>query len=176
MNATCRHEFASSLLVLSYDSPVNSSPSSGMTFHSLHATSHALQPMQIVVSVKKPCRGFGSAYVAWPSALTVGLHELRQRRPARTSPRPDVARRRLHLLDVDVRVEDDRVDVVRRVALRQAAVAPVVRQPDLVDLASLHLERRDALGHHDAGLDRSARGDDRRPTAVLEPALLRELG
>src|SRR5438067_1469365 len=112
MNATCRHEFASSLLVLSYDSPVNSSPSSGMTFHSLHATSHALQPMQIVVSVKKPCRGFGSAYVAWPSALTVGLHELRQRRPARTSPRPDVARRRLHLLDVDVRVEDDRVDVV----------------------------------------------------------------
>src|SRR5438552_10044920 len=51
-NATWRHEFAPSADVLSYDSPVQASPSSGMTFHSLHATSHALQPMQIEVSVK----------------------------------------------------------------------------------------------------------------------------
>jgi len=32
-------------------------PSSGTAFHSLQATSHALHPMQIEVSVKKPIRG-----------------------------------------------------------------------------------------------------------------------
>src|SRR4051812_42424777 len=56
-NATCRHVSESSCDVLSYDSPVQSSPSSGITFHSLHATSQALQPMQTDVSVKKPTRG-----------------------------------------------------------------------------------------------------------------------
>src|SRR3954447_19381033 len=60
-NATCRHEFAPSVDVLSYDSPVQTRPSSGITFHSLHATSHALQPMQIDVSVKKPMRGCSSS-------------------------------------------------------------------------------------------------------------------
>src|SRR3954469_14427339 len=40
--------------------PVSSrSPSRGLSFHSLHATSHALQPIQIEVSVKKPFRGGG---------------------------------------------------------------------------------------------------------------------
>src|ERR671937_365814 len=55
-NATWRHEFAPSVDVLSYDSPVQTIPSSGIKFHSLHATSHALQPMQTDVSVKKPTR------------------------------------------------------------------------------------------------------------------------
>src|SRR6059058_5893725 len=59
--ATCRHEFAPSVEVLSYDSPVQTRPSSGITFHSLHATSQALQPMQIDVSVKKPMRGCSSS-------------------------------------------------------------------------------------------------------------------
>src|SRR5690606_16518563 len=39
-------------------------PSSGMRFHSLHATSQALQPMHTEVSVKKPFRGGGSTYPA----------------------------------------------------------------------------------------------------------------
>src|SRR5215813_1847526 len=56
MNATWRHVFAPSADVLSYDSPVHTWPSCGTRFHSLHATSHALQPMQIDVSVKKPTR------------------------------------------------------------------------------------------------------------------------
>src|SRR6267143_7021381 len=43
--ATWRHEFAPRFDVLSYDSPVHTCPSAGRTFHSLHATSHALQPM-----------------------------------------------------------------------------------------------------------------------------------
>src|SRR5437867_3336337 len=34
--------------------PLKNRPSSGSWFHSLHATSHALHPMQTVVSVKKP--------------------------------------------------------------------------------------------------------------------------
>src|SRR5213080_2559850 len=36
--------------------PSRLNPSSGIPFHSLHATSHALQPMQTLVSVKKPIR------------------------------------------------------------------------------------------------------------------------
>src|SRR4051794_4942823 len=49
VNATCRHELASSCPVLSNDRPSRSSPSAGISFHSLHATSHALQPMQTLV-------------------------------------------------------------------------------------------------------------------------------
>jgi hypothetical protein len=45
--------------VLSYDCPVQANPSWGTPFHSLHATSHALQPMQAVESVKKPVVGIG---------------------------------------------------------------------------------------------------------------------
>src|SRR5437868_6503211 len=40
--------------VLSYELPLQRKPSCGTSFHSLHATSHALQPMQRVESVKKP--------------------------------------------------------------------------------------------------------------------------
>src|SRR5581483_4285890 len=62
MNATWRQVFAPSAEVLSYDSPVHTWPSCGMRFHSLHATSQALQPMQTDVSVKKPTRGGWSGY------------------------------------------------------------------------------------------------------------------
>ena len=41
-----------------------SKPSSGMPFHSLQATSQALQPMQIDVSVKKPTRAGDSSQPA----------------------------------------------------------------------------------------------------------------
>src|ERR1700730_8338810 len=41
--------------------PVKLRPSSGTSFHSLQATSHALQPMQTEVSVKNPIRGWASA-------------------------------------------------------------------------------------------------------------------
>ena len=54
MNCTCRQFCASSCPVLSNESAVNVGGSPGSSFHSLHATSHALQPMQIDVSVKKP--------------------------------------------------------------------------------------------------------------------------
>src|SRR5690349_22814080 len=56
MKATCRQVSAPRPCVLSYDQPVSSSPSSGTEFHSLHATSQALHPMQTDVSVKNPIR------------------------------------------------------------------------------------------------------------------------
>src|SRR3712207_8793049 len=42
-------------------------PSWGTPFHSLHATSQALQPMQMDVSVKKPLRGGGASQPARPA-------------------------------------------------------------------------------------------------------------
>src|SRR3954463_4605811 len=53
-NATWRHVSAPRSIVLSYDFPVKPCIDIGIWFHSLHATSHALQPMQIDVSVKNP--------------------------------------------------------------------------------------------------------------------------
>src|SRR5579872_2706260 len=52
-NFTCRHVECPSARVLSYDFPLQSNPSSLIPFHSLHATSQALQPMQRVESVRK---------------------------------------------------------------------------------------------------------------------------
>src|SRR5215212_149975 len=160
--ATWRQEFAPSVEVLSYDSPVQTSPSSGTRFHSLQATSQALQPMQIEVSVKKPIRSFASSpYVSGQAAgvpvdcasslmlsssrlrapaaaparavraLADASDEVEQRLPPRSPAGLDPHRERLHLLDVDVRVERDRRQVVRAAAGRQAARAPVVRQADL---------------------------------------------
>src|ERR1700738_1073418 len=60
INATCLQVEAPSAAVLSYDMPVNENPSSGNWFHCLQATSQALQPMQIVVSVKNPLVGTAS--------------------------------------------------------------------------------------------------------------------
>src|SRR5439155_15485358 len=66
MNATWRHVEADRLPVLSYESPRNSRPSSGTWFHSLHATSHALHPMHMDVSVKKPTRSATAAITPAP--------------------------------------------------------------------------------------------------------------
>src|SRR5207248_11709722 len=55
---TWRHVFAPSSPVLSYEEPRKLKPSAGTWFHSLQATSQALQPMQMLESVKKP--------TAWP--------------------------------------------------------------------------------------------------------------
>ncbi|GIJ20924.1 hypothetical protein Vlu01_15480 [Micromonospora lutea] len=44
--------------------PSRSNPEVGTPFHSLQATSHALQPMQTLVSVKKPILGGASTQPA----------------------------------------------------------------------------------------------------------------
>ena len=54
MNATCRQLSGPRWSVLSYELPLNPFGAAGIPFHSLHATSHALQPMHSVTSVKKP--------------------------------------------------------------------------------------------------------------------------
>src|SRR5919197_1796882 len=54
MNFTWRQVWPSRLPVLSRLSPRNPFGSLGSWFHSLHATSQALQPMQTLVSVKNP--------------------------------------------------------------------------------------------------------------------------
>src|SRR5215207_6299307 len=57
MKRTCRQSSAFRCPVLSYESPVSSVAPlfcAGSSFHSWHATWHALQPMQTVVSVKNP--------------------------------------------------------------------------------------------------------------------------
>src|SRR5699024_10895311 len=67
MKATCRQLLASSPPVLSKDMPVKFRPSSGTRFHSLQATSQALQPIHTLVSVKNPRR----SVLPPPSLLTV---------------------------------------------------------------------------------------------------------
>src|SRR5439155_24751857 len=54
MNETWRQVEGPRATVLSYDMPVKRKPSSGNWFHCLQATSHALQPIHRVVSVKNP--------------------------------------------------------------------------------------------------------------------------
>lgn len=68
--------------VLSNDIPSRLNPSSGTRFHSLHATSHALQPMHTEVSVKNPTRGGCSSYPALPAGSSSGPYKLLSLIPA----------------------------------------------------------------------------------------------
>src|SRR5687767_2359573 len=66
-NLTCRHVEWPSAPVLSYERPRKLKPSAGTWFHSLHATSHALQPMQSVESVRNPVTAGGRSDIRAPS-------------------------------------------------------------------------------------------------------------
>src|SRR5262249_41803566 len=55
--AASRHVEWPGCRVLSYERPVHSKPSAGTWLYSLHATSHALQPMQRVESVRNAAVG-----------------------------------------------------------------------------------------------------------------------
>src|SRR4029453_10949489 len=87
--------------VLSYEFPVQVKPSSGTSFHSLHATSQALQPMQTVGSVKKPtltqsatyeCRRWFVLLVPSPIILFCPLSRVRAKIFRRWARRVAVAR------------------------------------------------------------------------------------
>src|SRR4051812_16941681 len=131
-NATCRQLSAPSPTVLSYDIPDNARPSSGTRFHSLHATSHALQPMQMLVSVKKPIRvavmpsQLPPRLVGDAGAPAVVLDQGAASGSARAPAGTHVAREGLHLLDVNVRIERQVRELVGRVAGGAAVRAPVV--------------------------------------------------
>ena len=208
-NATCRQVLPLSPPVLSCELPVQFRPSSGTSFHSLQATSHALQPMQIEVSVKNPIRGGCSVCPAaaagsLPPSRTsssgrvariarighfsipvsvgdagaplVGLDQREALRSAGPAPGLDVDGQRLDLLDVRARIQRHRGQLVHRVAARVAVRAPVVGHPDRVHDAPVELQRRHPVGHEHPRLDHAAGGHERRPAAVLEPALGRQLG
>ena len=71
-------------------------PSAGRSFHCLQATSHALQPMQTVVSVKKPIRSAPSPARTASSVMTCAVLLRRRVVPgvvgvARARPRPSCA-------------------------------------------------------------------------------------
>src|SRR3954447_7975819 len=68
--ATCRQVAAPSAMVLSYERPLKTKPSSGSWFHCLHATSQALQPIQTVVSVKNPVATYVSSPRVWRDVTT----------------------------------------------------------------------------------------------------------
>ncbi len=85
--ATCRQVEAPSCPVLSKLIPVKAKPSSGSWFHCLHATSHALQPMQSVVSVKKPHCSIARPLSAPPRRIGLGPSRL-DGRPAAHGPDP----------------------------------------------------------------------------------------
>src|ERR1700735_3985868 len=165
--------------VLSNDMPDRFSPSSGTSFHSLHATSQALQPMQIEVSVKKPIRGGCSSHPARSAGsappvrpglsvtlishlrpglvgdtgpLYIRLHQVPQGRAARPAAGLNVAGQHLGLLDVHVRVEGEVHQLVGPVTGGDAVAAPVVRQPDLVQGAALDGQLGHPPGDHDPGL------------------------
>src|ERR1700761_1873604 len=200
MKATCRQVVPLSPTVLSNDMPDRFSPSSGTMFHSLQATSQALQPMQTEVSVKKPiragcsrqpARSAGSPPPVRPGVLgsvmlisqlrpglfgdagplQVRLHQREQGRPTGPAAGLDVDGQRLDLLDVNVRIKTKVHQVVGAVAGGDPVAAPVVGQPDLVQPPALDGQRGHAPGDHDPGLDRAARGDDRGPAHVLQVAL-----
>src|SRR5215211_7189368 len=75
MNLTCRQVEPFSSPVLSRLSPRKPRSLSGSWFHSLHATSHALQPMQTLVSVKNPYGLSGVILISVPATLEP--HEIR---------------------------------------------------------------------------------------------------
>ncbi len=156
MKATCRQVEAPSEAVLSYDIPVNEKPSLGNSFHCLQATSHALQPMHRVVSVKKPLTATlvpvlafsrfvavcsaGALPCRWNVALpgsliNCGRHWLAS--GVSTSPASSAglnrSGERLGFLNRHVRVRYEADQIVRRIPPDQTIARPIVRQPDLMD-------------------------------------------
>src|SRR2546427_4202479 len=137
---------------LSWLPPLGAPPppfSAGSWFHSLHATSHALQPMQTVVSVKNPRA----------SAISRLLH---------------VADERLALVDRHVGISHPGGQVVDDIAGAQAHPAPVPGHADVVDALAADIHHADAVGDERLCADVAPRARDDDPIEVLDPFLLRE--
>src|SRR2546425_8424973 len=125
MKWRCPRVFPSGWGVLSWLSPFSSRLppfSAGSWFHSLHATSHALQPMQTVVSVKNPMG----------SGISRLLH---------------VADERLAFVDRYVGVADPGGEVVDDVARAQTHPTPVPGHADVVDALAADVHHADAVRH-----------------------------
>src|SRR5213593_1378631 len=92
--------------------------SEGSWFQFLQATSHALQPMQIVVSVKKPMGSWRGGRVDWIAIMSRPFH---------------VAHERFAFMDRHVGVADPGSQIVDDVADREPRPAPVPRHADVMN-------------------------------------------
>src|SRR5256885_2951154 len=101
--------------------------SAGSWFHSLHATSHALHPMQTVVSVKNPMG----------SGISRLLH---------------VADERLAFVDRHVGISDPRGQIVDHVPRGEPHPAPVPRHADVMDTLAGDLHHADRSEEHTSEL------------------------
>src|SRR2546425_7603969 len=115
--------------------------SAGSWFHSLHATSHALQPMQTVVSVKNPMG----------SGISRLLH---------------VADERLAFVDRNVRIPDPGREVVDHVAGAQAHPAPMPGHAHVVDRFAGDVHHADAMGDQRLRADMAARARHDHPIEI----------
>src|SRR5512135_920173 len=142
------HDWSVRSIGLSY-TPTLVPISSRRSFHCMHATWQALQPMHFEMSISLATgasapRTCGAAVVVaerfWISSDCIVCPPLRLL---------DVDQERLELRRLRVRVGDVRRQVVREVAgLGHADEAPVDRYAHRVDLLALALEVREPLGDH----------------------------
>ena len=157
-------------VVLSYDSPLHAKPSPGTSFHSLHATSHALQPMHSVESVRNAVVGIRTAA---PAHDADARYDEAQRGRAAAAP-ADVAHEAFRFHDPDVRLFGDRDEIVGRVAGDEPACpSDTAGRPGA--RAAVHRQRRHARGDQRARFDHAARRRDRDPAAVRAPTSRRQL-
>src|SRR5437870_6341492 len=178
MNSTWRQFCASSWPVLSKLSRRSSGLFPSSWFHSLHATSHALQPMHIDVSVKKPTGRSCKAAISVP-------HQVRRDLGEATLRGRDVERERRELVDhrhrvaLEARVDADDVALAPLAGV-DAQVRQLLRIGEHDELARLGLAARDAGHARIDPLARAARTDqtplacDERLAAVDEEAHLRQ--
>src|SRR6266513_1488626 len=159
MNCTCRQFWASSEPVLSKLSARKLGLSPWSWFHSLHATSQALQPMHTLVSVKKPY-----SWPAWMAAISE-THQVGGDLGKALLAREQVEGNRGHLVDERHRRRIDRqVDAQEVSPAGLAGFDPHVRKERAV--IGGHAAGRQA-SHHAAALarGRSMLAEDAQPGA-----------
>ena len=86
----------------------------------------------------------------------------------------DPADKDFSLVHGDVRVSDQRGQVVGETADSFPGVAPLERDTDLMDRLAVYLHRLDAFCHQSAGFDLAARRCGDHPAAVLDAVFRRE--
>src|SRR3989454_386381 len=115
--------------------------SAGSWFHSLHATSHALHPMQTVVSVKNPMG----------SGISRLLH---------------VADERLAFVDRHIGVTHPGGEIVDHISGGEPHPTPVPGHADMVDEFAADAHHADTIGHERLGANVTARRADAHPVEV----------
>src|SRR5579884_4306090 len=154
----------------------------GRSFHSMQATSQALHPMQVVVSISLqtcsslwvPSPGTGPACpemrwirsVAWLMAAPLDLFQLHQ----------EALELRGERIGVHHRWAEQVGRVARRTIGADAHVTPVNGDTDLVDLLAVNQHGFDALGHIRTGHIGTARAADADAFASAQPQRICQLG